>query len=166
MRDPRVIEGEVDAVRIEDDRLSGVCLRSGAVVACQALVVAPRFVARAEVLESLGFVVGAGLTEMAVDGHSIGTYVTAEPTGATTVPGVWVAGNVVDPRARVISSAAAGLTAAGAINAALVAEDTRRAVADRRVAQENPRGTDRSGSSPRADQDLATRMRDARGDGL
>jgi thioredoxin reductase (NADPH) len=42
-----------------------------------------------------------------------------------------VAGNVADPRAQVISSAAAGLAAAAAINADLIAEETRLAVAAR-----------------------------------
>jgi 2-polyprenyl-3-methyl-5-hydroxy-6-metoxy-1,4-benzoquinol methylase len=42
---------------------------------------------------------------------------------------VWVAGNVTDLRAQVISSAAAGLNAAAALNADLIAEDTRTAVA-------------------------------------
>ena len=45
--------------------------------------------------------------------------------GATAVPGVWVAGNVTDLRAQVIGSAAAGLIAGAAINADLIAEDTR-----------------------------------------
>jgi hypothetical protein len=44
-----------------------------------------------------------------------------------------VAGNVTDLRAQVISSAAAGLNAAAALNADLIAEDTRRAVAARRA---------------------------------
>jgi hypothetical protein len=42
---------------------------------------------------------------------------------------VWVAGNVADLRAQVITSAAAGLGAAAALNADLIAEDTRAAVA-------------------------------------
>ena len=33
-------------------------------------------------------------------GHVIGTYVAADPTGATAVPGVWVAGNVRRPDGR------------------------------------------------------------------
>ena len=61
----------------------------------------------------------------------IGSYVAADPTGATAVPGVWVAGNVADLRAQVIASAAAGLNTAAMINADLIAEDVRRAVAAR-----------------------------------
>ena len=68
---------------------------------------------------------------MEMDGHVVGSYVAADPTGATAVPGVWVAGNVADLQAQVISSAAAGLNAAAAINADLIAEDIRLAVAAR-----------------------------------
>ena len=57
------------------------------------------------------------------------SYVPADPTGGTAVPGVWVAGNVADPRAQVIVAAAAGLDAAVALNADLIAEDVRLAVA-------------------------------------
>jgi thioredoxin reductase len=53
--------------------------------------------------------------------------------GATVVPGVWVAGNVTDLKAQVISSAAAGLNAGAAINADLIAEDVRVAVAAART---------------------------------
>ncbi len=44
-------------------------------------------------------------------------------------PGVW-AGNVVDPRAQVITAAGAGSAAAIALNADLVDEDVRNAVRD------------------------------------
>src|SRR3954470_23245930 len=49
-----VVEGEVAAVEVSEDRLSGVRLRSGDVVPLEALVVSPRFSARADVLLSLG----------------------------------------------------------------------------------------------------------------
>jgi thioredoxin reductase (NADPH) len=119
-----VVEGEVAALEVTDDRLTGVRLRSGAVVPVQAAVVAPRFTARADVLTSLGL----ETVEQQMDGHVVGTYVPADPMGATAVPGVWVAGNVADLKSQVIVSAAAGLNAAAAINADLIAEDTRRAV--------------------------------------
>jgi thioredoxin reductase (NADPH) len=120
-----VVEGEVAAVEVADDRLTGLRLRSGEVVPRDAVVVAPRFVARAEVLSFLG--VDAVEQEMA--GVVVGTAVPADPTGATAVPGVWVAGNVTDLGAQVVGSAAAGVKAGAMINADLVAEDARRAVA-------------------------------------
>ncbi|WP_326636412.1 hypothetical protein OG884_24070 [Streptosporangium sp. NBC_01755] len=70
--------------------------------------------------------------EQLVGGHVVGSYLPADPTGATSVPGVWVAGNVADLRAQVIVSAASALNTAAAINADLIAEDTRHAVAAHR----------------------------------
>ena len=89
------------------------------------------FEARAAFLTMLGL----EPVEQVMGGHVFGTAVPADATGATDVPGVWVAGNVTDLRAQVITSAAAGLSAGAAINADLVADDVRRAVeAHRQVA--------------------------------
>ena len=57
-------------------------------------------------------------------------WVTVDATGRTSVPGVWAAGNVVDPRAQVITAAGAGSAAAIALNADLVDDDVRNAVRD------------------------------------
>jgi len=51
------------------------------------------------------------------------------PPGQTSVSGVWVAGNVANPRAQVITAAGEGSAAAIAINADLV-DDVRSAVQD------------------------------------
>ena len=48
-----------------------------------------------------------------------------DPAGRTSAPGVWAAGNLVDPRLSVIGSAGAATTAAMAINADLVQADLR-----------------------------------------
>ena len=116
-----VVDGEVAAVEIVDDRLAGVRMRSGRVVPRDALVVAPRMVARAGFLAQLG---------LAAVEHPSGTgeHIPAGPAGVTAVPGVWVAGNVTDLTAQVGASAAAGAMAGAHINADLVAEDTRDAV--------------------------------------
>jgi thioredoxin reductase len=123
-----VVEGEVAAVVVADDRLTGLRLRDGRVVEVDAVTVGLRFAARSAVLDGLGL----AAEEFAVGGAPIGTAVPADARGATAVPGVWVAGNVTDPAATVPVAAAAGLTAGGAINADLVAEDVARAVASRR----------------------------------
>ena len=120
-----VVEGEVSALEVHDDQLVGVRLRSGDFVPRQAVAVSPRFTARAEVLRSLGLFT----TDMEIAGSVIGSYVPADDNGATTVAGVWVAGNVSDPHAPVITAAASGLKTAAAINADLIAEDTAHAVA-------------------------------------
>ncbi len=124
----RMVDGEVAGIEVTDDRLTGVRLVTGEVVPRAALVVAPRFTARAGVLESLG----VPAVEQEMGGSVVGSAVPADPTGATSVPGVWVAGNVSDMSAQVVVSAAAGLRAGAMINADLVAEDARRAVAQRR----------------------------------
>ena len=50
-------------------------------------------------------------------------FITVDRSGLTSAEGVWAAGNVVDPRMQVITSAGAGAAAAIAINADLVQED-------------------------------------------
>ncbi|MFJ3143240.1 NAD(P)/FAD-dependent oxidoreductase [Streptomyces halstedii] len=127
-RSVAVVDGEVAALEVTGDRLTGVRLAGGTVIPREAVVVRPRFTARSGVLETLGL----APTTLEVAGQSIGSYVAADPAGATEVPGVWVAGNVTNPMEQVIGSAAAGLKAASAINMDLVTEDTRRAVEARR----------------------------------
>ncbi|MPQ98415.1 FAD-binding protein [Modestobacter sp. I12A-02628] len=124
-----VVTGEVAGLETDGGRLSGVRLASGQVVPRTALVVLSRFTARSAVLESLGL----AAVDQEMGGQVLGRVVPSGPAGATTVPGVWVAGNVTDPRAQVVVSAAAGLEAAAALNADLIAEDTRLAVAAHRA---------------------------------
>jgi hypothetical protein len=62
----------------------------------------------------------------------VGSRIEVDATGATAVSGVWVAGNLADVQAQVITSAASGLVAGAAINADLITEETRRAVDARR----------------------------------
>nr|WP_030491471.1 bifunctional NAD(P)/FAD-dependent oxidoreductase/class I SAM-dependent methyltransferase [Micromonospora chokoriensis] len=120
-----VVPGPVAEVEVTDDTLTGVRLADGRVVALDAIVVATRLTPRA------GLLVGLGLApeEVTMGEHVIGAQIPADATGATTVEGVWVAGNLADLRAQVITSAGAGLNAAAAINADLIAADTRDAVA-------------------------------------
>ncbi|WP_299533708.1 NAD(P)/FAD-dependent oxidoreductase [uncultured Streptomyces sp.] len=124
-----VVDGEATGLEVRDDRLTGVRLAGGTVVPREALVVQTRMDARSGVLESLGVVPVA----MEMGGQVIGTYVEADPMGATGVPGVWVAGNVANLMEQVVGAAAAGLKAASAVNMDLVAEETRRAVEARRA---------------------------------
>ncbi|MEU4478860.1 NAD(P)/FAD-dependent oxidoreductase [Micromonospora sp. NPDC023966] len=120
-----VVEGEVASVEVVEDRLVGVRLRDGRLVAREVLAVASRMVARA------GFLAALGLPAVAHPA-GVGEHVPADPMGRTEVPGVWVAGNVTDPAAQVGAAAAAGAVAAAAINGDLIAEETRRAVEARR----------------------------------
>jgi len=114
-----VVEGTIDQLVIDDvDELRGVQMRDGCVIPVDALFVPPRFIPNSALLVGLG-------CDVDTDG-----WVTVDPTGRTSVPGVWAAGNIVDPRAQVITAAGAGSAAAIAINADLVEEDVRNAVRD------------------------------------
>ena len=57
-----------------------------------------------------------------------GTFVPSD-TGTTDVPGLYVAGNLADPAAEVVTAASSGLRAATAVNVDLVREDVDAAVA-------------------------------------
>ncbi|MGS2615746.1 FAD-dependent oxidoreductase [Micromonospora sp. LZ34] len=131
-REITVVDGPVAELVVTGDALTGVRLASGEVVDLDAVVVASTMTARAGVLATLGL----KPVEVEMNGHVFGTQIPADANGATAVPGVWVAGNVADLRAQVITAAAAGLTAGAAINADLVAEDTRDAVAAHRQRRE------------------------------
>ena len=120
-----VIDGAVAGLEVTDDHLAGVRLASGTVIPLRAAVVAPRFRARSTILVQLGLTPTPHPMGM-------GEYIASGAMGVTDVAGVWVAGNVTDLSAQVIVSAAGGLAAGASINADLVAEDTERAVEDRR----------------------------------
>ncbi|RYU12458.1 NAD(P)/FAD-dependent oxidoreductase [Nocardioides iriomotensis] len=125
VRGVRIVEGPLAEVVVEDDVLTGVRLGDGTVVALEALVVAPRMVARTDFLAGLGL--------KAVEHPTgVGEHVpTADPVGRTGVPGVWVAGNVTDLSAQVGASAAAGATAGAQLNMELLVEETQLALAAR-----------------------------------
>ena len=117
----RVVDGEVSALVIADDRLAGVRLADGSVVPRQAVTVGARMTARAGFLADLGL-------KPSEHPSGMGVHIPADPAGRTEVPGVWAAGNVTDLFAQVGASAAAGALAGAVINADLVEEETRRAV--------------------------------------
>ena len=111
-----VVEGNVAQVRVHDDRLRGVELDDGRVIDCDAVFVPPRFVPNNALVIELG---------CAIDEDG---WVVTGANGHAGVPGVWIAGNLANPRAQVITAAGEGSAAAIAINADLVEEDIRDAV--------------------------------------
>jgi thioredoxin reductase len=113
-----IVEGAVTRVLVEDDHLCGVEMDDGLTIPRQALFVPPRFV------PNNGLLVGLGC-DVDEDGWAV-----TDTTGQTTAPGVWVAGNLANPRAQVITAAGEGSAAAIAINADLVDEDVQNAVRD------------------------------------
>lgn len=125
-RNIAVVTGPVSALRIEDDQLTGATLASGRTVAIGALVIGVPVRSNADVLEGLGIL---------PDEHpqGFGTAVASDPlTGATAVPGVFVAGNVTEMKLQVISAAAAGVWAGAMANSDLIVEETEIAVTARR----------------------------------
>ena len=98
-----------------DAGLVGVELADGRVVDADAVVVGPRFHARAEVLA------GTGVT---TSPHPIGLgdVVEVDQTGQTAVPGVYAAGNLTDPSMQVLQAAAHG-SRVGAMIAFSLADD-------------------------------------------
>jgi thioredoxin reductase len=116
-----IIEEKVEEIEADGTGLTGVRLAGGRRLALDAVVVAPRMAARADLLAPLGL----KPAELRVGEYSIGTHIEADPAGATAVPGVWVAGNLADPQAQVIAAAAAGLAAGAVINYDLVLEEAR-----------------------------------------
>jgi thioredoxin reductase len=111
----RVVDGEVVRLVVEADRLVGVELADGCVAPRAAVFIRPRNAPHPDgLLECLGIEVdAAGLAVVDRDGR-------------TSAPGVWAAGNVVDPRGSVIAAAGAASTAAMAINADLVQDEIAR----------------------------------------
>lgn len=116
------MHGRVAALEVAQDRLEGVQLADGRLVRREALAVSPRMKARA------GFLTALGLRPVEHP-SGMGEHVPTDATGRTDVAGVWAAGNVTDLAAQVGAAAAAGAYAAAQLNADLVAEETRLAVA-------------------------------------
>jgi thioredoxin reductase len=112
-----VVPGPVTRLVVEDDRLAGVGLGDGTVVPRAAVFIRPATTPHPDgLLPALG---------CATDDAG---FAVVDATGRTSVPGVWAAGNVVDPRAQVITAAGAGSAAAIAINADLVQDDVAEAL--------------------------------------
>ena len=100
-------------------RLRAAVFADGSEVELDALVVAPRFLARTALYESLGGEPTATPT---------GVFIPTEMGGRTPLAGVWAAGNCADPMAMVGAAAAAGTQAGAMINADLAMTDARRTV--------------------------------------
>ena len=111
-RDVEVVHGTITHLEIRADRLAGVVLAGGGVIPRTTVFVRPGIVPHADGL----------LAALGCDVDHAG-FPIVDPTGRTSTPGVWAAGNAADPRAQVITAAGAGSAAAIAINADLVQDD-------------------------------------------
>ncbi|MER6626278.1 NAD(P)/FAD-dependent oxidoreductase [Streptomyces sp. NPDC000931] len=119
-----VVDGPVRAVESDADGVSGVRTVDGVVVAVRVVVVPTFMRARSRLLADLGVAV----SEVRMGEHVMGTHVEVDAMGATSVPGVWAAGDVTSPSAQVVGSAAAGNRAGAAINADLVMAEAEHAL--------------------------------------
>jgi thioredoxin reductase len=118
-----VVPGEVAELVIAGDRLTGVRLADGTTYDRSVLFVAPRPVPRTGLLDRLG----AELRET-----PFGTYPVVDPTGLTSVPGVWAAGNAVGFAEQIVNAASGGYRAAATLNGELLFTDLDAAVAGAR----------------------------------
>lgn len=134
-----VIEGPVEQLEsTADGRLAAVAVTGGGRIPADAVVVGTRFEVRMDAVASL---------DLATVAHAsgLGEVVDVDATGATSVPGVWAAGNVTDPSQQVAQAAANGSWVGGMISADLVRSDI--AEAARPLAHQSDWDTRYSGDS-------------------
>ncbi|MFF2650733.1 NAD(P)/FAD-dependent oxidoreductase [Streptomyces sp. NPDC058045] len=108
----RIADGKATGLATDEGRLVGVELAGGGRLDCAAVFIAPRPRPNDGTLRALGCATDPGTGWVRVDA-----------AGATSVPGVWAAGNVVDPRAQVITAAGAASAAAIAVVGRLLEQD-------------------------------------------
>lgn len=113
----RIVTGEIDRLIVEDDHLTSIHLVDGSLVDVDAVFVRPGTRPRPDGL----------LARLGCEPTDTG-FVGVDPVGRTAVPGVWAAGNAVDPRAQVITAAGQGSAAAIGINGELTDDDIRQAL--------------------------------------
>ncbi|QNS02629.1 NAD(P)/FAD-dependent oxidoreductase [Streptomyces xanthii] len=109
-----VVTGEVADLVVTDDRLTGVRLADGRVIPRTVTVVAPRMTPNDSLLTGLG----ADTRDTPA-----GRFPAVDPTGLTSVPGVWAVGNATGPAEQVVNAASGGYRAGTAINMDLLLTD-------------------------------------------
>ena len=111
-RGVRIEEQPLRRLVTDEGRLSALELADGTRIAREAVFLVPTLEANGTLLDALG-----------CEKDAKTGWVTTGVGGRTSVPGVWVAGNVADPTNGVIAAAGAATTTAAQINAALVEAD-------------------------------------------
>lgn len=104
----------------DDGRLIGVQLVDGSRIDADAVVVGPRFHPRSEPFAALG---------LRPEEHpsGLGEVIAVDAVGATSIEGVYAAGNITDPSQQVLQAAAHGSRVGGGVAASLADEDIRAA---------------------------------------
>lgn len=113
----KTVEGRIAQVTSKDGDRVELEIAGGSDVSCDAVFVAPRPLANDAILRELG------CRENPTTG-----WVEVDPTGATSEPGVWAAGNVVNPRAQVITAASEGSVVGIAVAGWLLEQDLARSL--------------------------------------
>src|SRR5690606_3509638 len=112
-----VVEGSVRRiVSGEHGGVGAVELDDGTSITADAIVVTTRFEVRATPFASLGL-------QPTAHPSGLGDHVETDPTGATSVPGLYAAGNVTNPSQQVLQAAANGSWVGAMISSDLAGED-------------------------------------------
>ncbi|AMB58829.1 NAD(P)/FAD-dependent oxidoreductase [Microterricola viridarii] len=112
----RIHTGQVAALELVGDALAGVRMGDGELVPVSAAFIKPASRPNSGLLAALGCTLDhAG-------------FPTHDGRGQTDTAGVWVVGNLVDPRAQVVTAAGQANATAMDVNADLVDDDVRRAL--------------------------------------
>jgi thioredoxin reductase/SAM-dependent methyltransferase len=112
-----VVSGPVRRVLAGDDgRVAAVELGDHTRIDADAVAVGPRFRVRAEPFAPLGL-------KPTAHPSGLGEVLATDASGATAVPGVYAAGNVIDPSAQVLAAAADGSRVGAMISLDLAQED-------------------------------------------
>jgi thioredoxin reductase (NADPH) len=118
-----VVTPRVERLVVEGTQVRAVEIEGGRSFEMDAVVVAPRFIARTTLYEALG---GNRTTTPFFE------HIPADPRGTTAVPGVWAAGNASEIMTMVAASAASGVMVGSAVHGDLAAADLAQAVRVRR----------------------------------
>ena len=112
-----VTDGRVRRIVTGDDgHVAAVELTDGDRIEADAVAIGPRFRVRAEPFASLGLKPTEHPT-------GLGDFVETDPTGETSVPGLYAAGNLTDPSHQVLQAAADGSRVGGMISFSLAHDD-------------------------------------------
>jgi len=107
-----IVDGTVERLIVDGDHLQAVQLTDGRAIAREAIFIRPALRAH---LDNPAVQLGCELLD--------GGLVHSDAEGRTSVPGVWAAGNITNPRAQVITAAGEGSAIAISINTELVNAD-------------------------------------------
>jgi thioredoxin reductase/SAM-dependent methyltransferase len=114
-----VVQNQVRSILTDRaGHLAAVELEGGGRIDAEVVAVGPRFRVRIEPFEPLGRITAAHPT-------GLGEVVEVDAAGATSVPGLFAAGNVTDPSQQVAQAAAHGSRVGATISLSLAEEDLR-----------------------------------------